>query len=436
MLPVQRPAFDALLTTTFAVFVVLCSRRWGKTRFACLLVWMKALSLPNAIIRYSCPTKAHGRQFVRPAMRWITSLAPAHLRPKFNTQDNTWIWPNGSMCHLGSCESDSDVDAQVGTECHLSVIDEAGKIKTHLLRKLVRDIILPQFLTTKGRCVVTGTPPDSPEHYFRDLVIQATERGSLVKHTIEDCKHVDEQALAELLDELGGPNSTSARRELYVEFRTEETRAVVPEFSEHKEHIVKPVAPPEIADRYVSFDFGFNDLSFGVYGYLDFDRAKLCIQRETVMRGKSSMDVGDECKRVERDLWHGASPLVRVADAPLQLIADVAQGSGVHFRPAMKYDSDASLNMMRRKIAQHRIEIDPSCKTLIAHLEYAIWNARKTDMERMEDHHFDGVPTLKYLVRQIDWTKMPAPPKVKRGNDIFVIRDRQNDLATQLRRRD
>lgn len=438
LLPVQRKAFDAFTRTTYANFVVLCSRRWGKTRFACLLVWMKALSHPNAIIRYACPTKVHGRKYVIPAMKWVQSMAPAHLRPKFNAQDSVWTWPNGSVCHLGSCETDADVDAQVGTECHLAVVDESGKIRSHLLRKLLKSAIGPQFLTVKGgRCIVTGTPPDSPDHYFRDMVTQATERGSLVEHTIDDCRHVNAEALAELIAEYeGGIASTEAQRELYVKFVTEEFRAVVPEFSKHKEHIVKPVAPPEIADRYVSFDFGFNDLSFGVYGYLDFDRAKLCIQAETVMRGRSSMDVGDECKRVERDLWHGASPLVRVADAPLQLIADVAQGSGVHFRPAMKYDSDASLNMMRRKIAQHRIEIDPSCKTLIAHLEYAIWNARKTDMERMEDHHFDGVPALKYMVRQIDWTRMPAPPKLKRGDDIFVLRDRSNDLATQLRRRD
>jgi len=178
MLAIQRVAWAAFSRSEYAVFVVLCSRRWGKTRFACLMCWQKALQHPGAIIRYACPTKAHGRQFVRPAMRWIERLAPAHLRPRFVTQDNTWIWPNGSVMHLGSCESDGDVDAQVGTECHLAVVDEAGKIRSELLRKLVRSVILPQFLTTRGRVCVTGTPPDSPEHYFRDLVTQAIERGT------------------------------------------------------------------------------------------------------------------------------------------------------------------------------------------------------------------------------------------------------------------
>lgn len=421
----QRIAFAAFQKCQRPVFVVLCSRRWGKTIFACLLVWSKALSTPNAIIRYACPTKAHGRKFVQPAMRWLAKMAPAHLRPKFVTQDNMWAWANGSVCHLGSCESDADVDGQVGTECHLAVIDESGKIKSHLLRKLIRTVLLPQFLTTDAKLCVTGTPPDSPEHYFHDLVTQAAEHKTLVTYTIDDCKHVSPEALAKLIDELGGIDSTEAQRELYVRFITETTRAVLPEYAREKDHIVAEttVAPAGFSDRYVSADFGFTDLTVVLFGYVDFERAKLVIQRELVMRRAASFEVGEAVKRVERELWGGSTPMLRVADATTQIVADIGMTTGVHFAPVYKYDATAAVNYLRRWIAQHRIEVDPSCTTLRAHLEFAIWKDahKKDDYERTETHHWDALDALKYMVRHVDLSRMPIKPLPARSDNAIIF---------------
>ena len=425
MLAIQRVAWAAFSRSEYAVFVVLCSRRWGKTRFACLMCWQKALQHPGAIIRYACPTKAHGRQFVRPAMRWIERLAPAHLRPRFVTQDNTWIWPNGSVMHLGSCESDGDVDAQVGTECHLAVVDEAGKIRSELLRKLVRSVILPQFLTTRGRVCVTGTPPDSPEHYFRDLVTQAIERGTLVTHTIDDCKHVDDSAKAELLAELGGPNSTEAQRELWVKFVTESSRAIIPEYAVHK-HIVAPdewtVERPRHYDTYTVADTGFRDLTVVVFGYYHFALNALVIEDELALRYHSGGAVGRAVLEKERALWGDRPPLLRWADASPQVIADMREGSetrdpdtrlvtrpGCSFAPAEKQDSIAALNRLRTRVEKHRVLIHPRCVVVRSHMEYGIWNIGRTDFERTDSHHWDGVAAMKYAVRACRWGKNPAP---------------------------
>jgi phage terminase large subunit-like protein len=424
MLAAQRKAYAALCASSHAVFVVLCSRRWGKTRFACLLVWMQALAHPGSIIRYAAPTKLHGRQFVQPAMRWLDKLAPKHLRPRFVSQDNTWIWPNGSVCHLGSCESDADVDAQVGTECHLAVIDEAGKVRSALLRKLVLSIMLPQFLTTRGKLCVLGTPADSPDHHFRQLVIQATERGTLVRHTIDDCTHVDAKALAEVVEELGGRDTTAARRELDCEFVTETSRALIPEWPAHRERIVRAVERPRYFDAYTIADTGFNDLTVVGFGYYWFGEGVFVLEDELVLRYHSGGAVGRAVLAKERALWGDKKPLRRWADASPQTLADMRDGSakrdesgrvledGIVFAMAEKQDSVAALERLRNRIEHHQVIIHPRCVTTIAHLEYGIWNERKTDFERVEDpdgHHFDGVAMMKYAVRACIWGKNPAP---------------------------
>lgn len=447
MLVTQRTAYRAMMACTYSVFVVLCSRRWGKTRFAVLTVWIVALTQPGAILRYAAPTKNHGRQFVIPAMRWLTDLAPKRLRPRFISQDNTWIWPNGSVCHLGSCESDADVDAQVGTECHYAVVDEAGKIRSHLLRKLVRSILLPQFLTTRGKLCVLGTPPETPDHYFRDLVTEAMSRGTLVKHTIDACKHVDEQALAELVTELGGRDTTEARRELDCEFVTEKTRAIVPEFATHRASIVREVERPRNFDCYVSADMGYTDLSLAAFAYYHFELDAVVIEDELVRQREGNVAVARAIAAKERALWGTKRPLRRVADTQPQALADMYAGTAtdedgnpsdpIAFSFPSKHDRDAGINRLRAKLAEGKLIVDPRCVTIIAHLEYGIWNAHRTDFERTESHHWDGVPACSYLLRAVEWGRNPAPrfePVNATWNDTGVAPAAAPAYLEQLRR--
>jgi hypothetical protein len=422
MLPTQRAAlraFNALADNL--ILVILCSRRWGKTRFAVLKVWMVAITTPGAIIRYAAPTKDHGRKFVHPAFAWVSRLAPEHLRPKWSHQNNSWTWPNGAVCHLGSCETEADVDAQVGTECHFAVVDEAGKIRARLLRKLIRSILGPQVLTVVGaRMCVLGTPPDTPEHFFRELVTEALARGTLVKHTIDDCKHVDQRQLELLLKELGGRTSTEARRELDCEFVTEKRRAIVPDFPEHREAVVRVVERPKYFDTYVSADMGYRDLSIALFAYYHFDLDLLVIEDELVRQHTGNVPVARAIRKREHELW-GAwrQPLERIADTDPQARADMYDGTKldedgnpcepIAFGFPKKHDRDAGINAVITKIRDERIVINPRCTTLIAHIEFGIWNENRTDFERVDGHHWDGIPAASYLLRAVDWGRDPRP---------------------------
>jgi hypothetical protein len=409
----QSDAYDKILALAGTVFVLRCTRRFGKTLMLALLCWMQALKRPGSIIRYVAPSKLAGRQFVIPAFDWVAKRAPASLRPRFRVQDNAWVWPNGSVCHLGSAETMDDVEKQVGTECHFAAIDEAGKYRAGLLTHLIRSVLRPQFLTTGGKMVIASTPPISRAHDFTAWVADAMERGALATYTIDDIDHISAEEKASAIAELGGPDAPEVRREFYCEDVIDETRAIVPEFAKVKAIVVREPVLPEWRDVYTVMDTGFHDLTVALFAYWDFARAKIVVEDELSFHGVSGLDVGAAVKSKELTLWGREAKPFRYADMPPQSLADIAHptlGPGIAFAPVMKDDADAALNALRMAVQRAEIEIAPRCKVLISHLEYGTWNLGRTTFDRVDGFgHWDAIDACKYLVRHVQRRRNPNP---------------------------
>lgn len=117
------------------------------------------------------------------------------------------------------------------------------------------------------------------------------------------------------------------------------------------------------------------------------------------------------------------APYLRVADNNnLILLNDLQVSHGINFVPIPKDNSDAALNHMRMLIKQRKIVINPRCKTLIFHLQNAIWNKTRTSYQRSQDNgHFDAVDSLKYLCRGYQPNKNPYPAHYQFGTtaDVF-----------------
>ena len=409
----QRKAYALFrsMMALFTIFVVDSTRRWGKTFWCAMLVHMDAMSGPNRIIRYVAPTKLHGRQFVAPAFAWLFAQLPADVRPKFVLQDSTWIWPNGSVCHLGSAETMSDVEAQVGTACHLAVLDEAGKVRSDLLKHLVRSVLRAQFLTTGGNIVVASTPAISAAHYLTELVAEAEANNTLARYTIDDCDHVSIHEREKMIADLGGRQSTEVRRELYCEHVTERTRLIVPEWMDVEAECLLERPVPDFKDWYVVGDLGFEDLSVVLFAWYDFAKHQIVIEDEIAMHQESGLAVGYAVKEKEASL--GITNPKRFADGTAQLLADLAStrfGPGLPFGLPPKDDSDAAVNAMRMHIQRKHVVINPRCKVLLSHLRYGIWNARRSDFERQDGFgHWDAIDALTYLLRVVNWKRNPAP---------------------------
>jgi hypothetical protein len=421
----QRQAKALQRRQRWVMFFLDCSRRWGKTRWLVADATECAMQHAGCIVRYGAPTKLHGRTFVMPAMQWLMAQLPPEQRCKFDREDSCWIFPNASRIYLGSCETIADCDAQVGTDCKRAISDEGAKVRSECLEYWHKTVILPQFATTNGTLVVGSTPALSPTHYLSTMRQRAIESGGYVRFTVDDCDHISAEMREEMIAEGGGPNAPSVRRELYCEHIPDRDWMVIPEWLDVRDECSREEPSADYRDWYASGDFGFEDLSVVLYAWFDFDNQRIVVEHEVAMHRASSLEVGMACKALEAE--HGLSNVTRVADAPLQMLADLSHrtlGPGLDFAPAMKDDADASLAQLRSEVGRKRIVVNPRCRVLLSHLSGAIWNKTRTSFDRGGDEygHWDAIDALKYLNRAVERRKNPAP----------ILRPRQTTLSHHI----
>jgi hypothetical protein len=203
--------------------------------------------------------------------------------------------------------------------------------------------------------------------------------------------------------------------------------AIVPEFTkEIEEKIVKEIERPPFFDAYVGMDVGGRDLTVVIFGYWDFLKARLVIEDELVFGRSMGSDIrefridqfANEVNRIEQKLWTNAfsgefaPPYMRIADNNnIIFLNDLTYKYNLQFIPTKKDNRDASINAMRQMIADERIIINPRCVTLIRHLRHGVWAKNKKEFARSSKNgHFDAIPALYYLIRNIHEHKNPYPP--------------------------
>jgi hypothetical protein len=388
-------------------FVVNCSRRYGKSYLACVLALEHALKHANSQIRIAAPTAKMVRSIIEPHMRNILLDAPRTVKPKHLKNMGNWTFPNGSQIHVAGCDA-GNAERHRGTEMHLGIIEEAGFVDD--LEYVCQDIFLPQTITTDGRIVMLSTPPRTPAHPFAMYCAQAEARGNYVHRTIFDAPHINDRQREEYCAESGGKHSTTWRREYMAEFVVDETRAIVPEFSENEKHIVGTVERPDHFETYTAADLGFKDLTFVVFAYYHFPNDMMVIEDELVLERSNSGVIAGQIKEKERALYGDQEPAMRVIDADRIVLSDLSSIHKMRLTPARRDDRDAAINALRLAVTGKKILIHPRCTALRAHLRHGVWNKARTSFERSgEFGHFDGVAAACYLLRHALRGKNPFP---------------------------
>lgn len=396
--------------------VIGSSRQLGKSFFLCTLAIETCLKTPNVIVKYIAPKVKDVRRIIAPLIRDITHDAPDDIRPSYRTNEHVFRFQNGSEIQLAGTDN-GHAESIRGNRAHLCIIDEAGFCDD--LSYIVNSILIPTTTTTGGKIVMASTPPKSPDHDFMFFMRKAEQDGAFVKKTIYDNPRLSKEDIQRLADAVGGVDSIDFKREYLVELITSADDAVVPEFSkEIRERIVREWTRPPYADGYVSMDIGFRDLTVILFGYYDFRAAKLIIEDELVFQGKQMVTdtVAAAMKMKEKELFTNSlgdfkEPLIRVADNNnLILLNDLVVKHQIVFIPSQKDNAEAALNNMRMMIKNERIIINPKCRTLIAHLEGAVWNKARNSYARSADKgHYDAVDACKMLCRILNTTRNPYP---------------------------
>ncbi len=402
---------------------------------------------------YAAPTREQAKQIVIPTMDMIIEDAPAHLRPVWHASDHCYWFPSTDSTLIIDGADDERGNHLRGPFAHEITFDEAA-FSRHCAYVL-KSVLLPQAQRTGGRIYAVSTSPESVGHDFVGVCAEAMRAGSYFKLTIHDnprlTKEQIERQAYEMADHAFKDNpwmDTFVRRELLCEFVTDTRRAVIPEYDEAI-HVTDACERPVWVDCYAGLDLGLVDLTHGLFGYYDFGNACLVIEDEVCGNYMRTAVFAEKVKAKESELWgnipyfsnptpHNKCPKGRYSDNEAQQLFDLA-GMGLSFAPAIKTDKEVALNRLRQAFAAGKVKIHPRCVNLMHQLKVGIWNASRTDYERLPGAgHLDGIDALIYLSRSIDRNRNPTPPLLGVSNFTHYIppatKRTHNELKKLIRR--
>jgi len=408
--------------------VITCamSRRGGKSFTLALMAIEECLKLPNRIVMILQPTQKMIRVNIKPIMTKILEDCPENLKPQFKTQDNIYVFPNGSEIRLAGTDN-GNADNLRGSDAHMCIVDEAAFCSD--LKYVVNNVLSPSTMLTDGKIVLSSTPPKNQAHDFAQYMEYAQIRNSLFVLTIhqiielhktEPIPRITERMLAGIIAAIpGGTASDTFKQEYECKLISDSDLSIVPEFTEKvQKEIISEWPMPNFCDKYVAMDIGFKDMTVVLFGFYDFQNAVLVIQDEISINGAkmTTEHLAKLIKDKEAELWtnHATGekedPYIRVSDNNLIVLNDLDRLHQIYFQPTRKDNKEAAINAMRIEIQAQRIIINPKCETLIHHLERGVWTKNRKDFARSVDgSHSDGIDCITYLVRNIDKSHNPLP---------------------------
>lgn len=415
----QNLLYNLFYESNFKSMVWLLARRTGKTYCLVILAIEMCLKNPNTIVKFLSPTKTQVNNNLRPLIRNILEDCPNDLKPEFKIKELIYFFPNGSEIQLAGTDK-GHADKLRGGDAHLVIIDEAGTCTD--LENIMRDILVPTTLVTKGKIIYASTPPKDSDHEFLKFIERAQINGSLVKKTIYDNPRLNQEMINEIIEETGGIETDAFKREYLCELLKSAETSVIPEFTNDlKSQIIKEWPEPPFYDAYVSMDIGFQDLTVILFAYYDFRAGKVIVVDELVRTGQQVHlpELAADILKKEEELWTNKlsgevkKPYLRVSDLDYIVINDLMRHSNykLNFVVADKADKHGAINNVRVLLKNNRVIIHPRCKTLIRHLDNVKFkNHNSADFARSEDDgHYDAVDALKYMLRHIQYNKNPYP---------------------------
>lgn len=400
--PLQQSIYRRFRESLDMMFILDCSRRLGKSTLMLVCAHEDAIRRNAARVPFAAQTTKEIKEVLRPMCELLWLSCPEALRPQWRHSEGDIVFPNGSRLVLVGC--DVSPDRLRGTAADSAYVDEAGFIED--LDYVVQSVLLPQFQgRPHARLLMGSTPPRTPAHpWTTTYVARGRSSGAYAHHTIRDNPRLSPEEIAYWIEEAGGPESTTCRREYMAEHVVDEEFAVVPEFRLHKDTCVRAVPRPPYFHAYVSLDPGWTHHTALLFAYWHFELAALVIEDDYCAPRQTSRQIAEVIREKERALWSACpyyaghsrplqpQPYRRISDTDLRLIGDLQLEHDLSFIPTAKDDLQAQVNALRLHVQTGRILIHPRCQHLTTQLEFAIWNKRRTTFqETREFGHFDCV---------------------------------------------
>lgn len=418
--PVQKKIYSTWLESKKKAHKLVCiaSRRLGKSTLGFHICVEEAIKTPGANILFVTPVVKNIDRYVSEIAHAVFSDCPEHLRPTQDRNKNIYMFPNGAQIFcVGS--SNQSYENLRGTRVNLAVIDEAQRMED--LEIIVDEVIMPSLMDSNGYLLMFGTVPRQPNNPFmRRYVTDAEKDGSYVEFDIYSAGYPKER-----LDVFRGEVSKEAwEREFECKRNVSRKYNVTPNWKGTYE--VRRELPDyfQSLTSYTGMDIGGAlDQTHEVFAYFDptlGPRGKVIVRFEGVWAAQESRvdRIAETTKKKEREM---SKKIVRVSDTNnFILMKELQEKHKLRFQPVKKGPGslEAQLEILNVWIENDRIEVDPSCKVLIHELRYGSWNKTRTDLDRKEGTHCDGILALAYLLTIIN-ERVKLPVKSEE-TDVFI----------------
>lgn len=178
------------------IWLLMAGRGFGKTRAGA--EWVRGLAERDGDLRIAlvAATMAEGRGVMIEGQSGLLSIAPAHLRPRFEPSLRRLVWPGGAQAFLYSA---AEPEALRGPEHHFAWADEIAKWPHGI--EAWDNLAMGLRLGGNPRTVATTTPRPVP--LVRRLIGEAgvmTRRGA----TVDNVAHLPGTYLDAMHELYGG----------------------------------------------------------------------------------------------------------------------------------------------------------------------------------------------------------------------------------------
>lgn len=368
------------------------SRRWGKS-FTLVLYAIEQAIKSQQRIRYAAAFKSDLEEFILPAFETILQDCPAFLRPVYHASKQVWKFPNGSTIKLVGL--DKNRNGLRGNAINVIVLDECGFVAS--LKYQYTTVIIPATAKQKNiKILAFSTPPESPEHYFNELIekAQTQDNACYVCKTIDDISDLSPVERHRLLSEVGGEHSSTAQREFFCRNVVDATRSLAPAFN--PELHIGEVEPDHVAWR-IFGDTGAKDKTVFLKVGFCHELGKIIVRKEFSPENRTPTPKIVEQYKIE---FPELYPLTM--DATLQLQIDYGALGLVAAAPA-KDDFGAGLLLLNSVFYRNEVIIHPECKLLIRTILGGLLKPSRDDYERTEAlGHCDAAACFIYGLRGVD----------------------------------
>lgn len=429
-------------------------RRLGKSTLSAVIVWETAIRRPSTV-KIGCGTFKQTREIYRPVLQKVLSECPAKLRPEHIGEVVTIRNPRWEDKHAVStismvgCNIEHG-DRLRGTECDLAVLDEVRDIDD--VSYVQDDILWPMFQGMPEPLLLqfTTMPKTLAHDYIQDILRRARREDRARTFRVADLarppdvppapeENLDWTPAQERLALSGGitKDSSTWRREFLCEEVADESALIVPEFQRVKgdwrqggivwsgeDYCEAHRGRPRRLRGYMGADFGWEDFTAVLHGFLDFESQILVIEHEIVRNHVTPKEIAvlvnlqETLAFREEYIRRG---IRRYCDNDPLTIAALRYDHRLFVEPADKYDREEAIAGLRTKVLEKKLRIHERCKELRYQLENGIWDDdRKHFIRSKALGHCDALAALIYLVRMVNWRENPGFQPKGPGPDVHV----------------